>query len=165
MLVVGRALKAHGVRGDVKAECFMDAPGLFSAIKTVYADGEAYEVEKSRVNGNFVLLKLKGVDTMDDAEKLRGKELSVRREELPAPAEGRYYIDDLIGCSVFDGAEKIGVLAEILQHGSADVYVVHGRRGVVMFPLVDGVVRSVDIGGKRIEVDGTEFGRVAVYED
>lgn len=165
MLAVGKILKPHGIKGFVKAESFMDGPALLCRIKTLYVGGE-YAVEKASVSGNFVLLKLKGVDSMDAAEKLRGMQLFAKKSDLPKPDEGRYYIDDLLKSDVADEDGKfIGVLYEILQHGSADVYVVKNNGATVMFPLIDGVVESFDTENKKITVNRAEFDKVAVYED
>lgn len=164
MLAVGKILKAHGIRGDVKAESYMDAPDLFSKLKTVYIDGKPYDVERARAMGGFVLLKLKNVDTMNDAELLKNKELSALKSELPTPKEGRYYIDDLIGCTVSDG-ETIGVLDDIYQFGSADVYVVKNGEKTVMFPYLESVIEKIDVENKQIFVVKSEFMKVAVYED
>ncbi len=165
MLVVGKILKAHGVRGDVKAESYMDAPNLFSKLKTVYIDGKPIVVERARSSGGFALLKLVGVDTMNDAEALRNKELFAKKEDLPKPQEGRFYIDDLLGCSVTDGVAVIGVLDDIYQYGSADVYVVKSNGATIMFPLIDGVAENIDVKTKVITVNRAEFDKVAVYED
>lgn len=166
MLTVGKAIKAHGIRGDIKAECYMDEAAMFSSLKVLYFDGNAYEVEKTRSMGNFLLIKLSGVDTMDDAEKFRGKEIFARKTDLPQPKEGRYYIDDLVGSTVVNECgERLGLLKQILQYGSADVYLMSDRGKTVMFPLIDGVVKSVDIVKKVITVDSLEYSKVAVYED
>lgn len=166
MLAVGKALKAHGIRGDVKAESYMDAPDLFSKIKTLYVGGKPYTVEKARAMGNFVLIKFKDVDTMNAAEAFRNRELFAKKEDLPKPKEGRYYIDDLIGCATSDGdGQFLGTVSDVYQYGSADVYVLEYKGKTVMFPFVDGVVLNVDTDNKKITVDGKEFEKVAVYED
>ena len=166
MLAVGKGLKAHGIRGDVKTECYTDTPDLFLKIKKLTVDKKEYIVERARVSGNFAYLKFRGIDTMNDAENFRNKEFFVNKADLPDPGEGRYYIDDVIGCAVFDGDKKIGFMEEVLQYGSADVYVMRAPDGkTIMFPYVDGVIDNIDIVGKKISIIKEGFDKVAVYED
>lgn len=166
MLTVGKILKAHGIRGDVKAESYMDTPASFSALKTLYTEGKEFPLEKAKPAGNFVLLKFKGVDTMNEAEKLRGKLLFAKKEDLPDPGKGRYYIDDLLGSRVCDEEGAVlGILKDILQYGSADVYLLETDKGTVMFPYVGEVIREISTERKTITVCRREFGKVAVYED
>ena len=166
MLAVGKGLKAHGIRGDVKTECYTDTPALFLKIKKLTVDKKEYEIEHARISGNFVLVKFRGIDTMNDAERFRNKEFFAKKSDLPDPGEGRYYIDDVIGCFVYDGEKKIGAMEDILQYGSADVYVMRGIDGkMVMFPYVDGVIEKIDVVEKEIFIIKNGFDKVAVYED
>lgn len=166
MLAVGKGLKANGIRGDVKTECYTDTPALFLKIKKLTVDKKEYEIERARVAGNFAYIKFRGIDTMNDAESFRNKEFFARRCDLPDPGEGRYYIDDVIGCAVCDGDVRIGVLEDVLQYGSADVYVVRSIDGrSIMFPYVDGVIKEIDVVNKRISIIKDGFDKVAVYED
>lgn len=166
MLAVGKILKAHGIRGDVKAESYMDTPASFSEIKKLFVDGKELAVERAKVAGNFVLIKFKGVDTMNDAELLRGKLLSAEKTDLPDPGQNRYYIGDLLGSKVCDEEGTVlGTLKEILQYGSADVYLLKTDKGTVMFPYVGEVIKEISPEGKTITVRRREFEKVAVYED
>lgn len=166
MLAVGKILKAHGIRGDVKAESYMDTPASFSEIKKLFVDGEELVVERAKVAGNFVLIKFKGVDTMNDAELLRGKLLSAEKTDLPDPGQNRYYIGDLLGSKVCDEEGCfIGTLKDVLQYGSADVYLLENGKGTVMFPFVGDVVKEISVKEQIITVCKSEFEKVAVYED
>lgn len=166
MLSVGKALKAHGVRGEIKAECYTDAPSFLVRVKKLFVDGKEYSVEKIRAQGEFLLIKLEGVEDMNAAEWFRGKVFFARKNDLPSLPEGRYFIQDLIGSAVYLGEEKLGKLNDILQYGSADVYVVQTANGQeVLFPYVGSVVQKVDIDKKEIVLSEDEFKKVAVYED
>ena len=101
----------------------------------------------------------------DAAEKLRGKELTVPREEAVI-ADGRVFIADLIGCEVsFTDGETLGVLEDVLQYGAADVYVVRGAKGRVLFPALARVIKEEDPSAGVIALDREAFSEVAVYED
>ncbi len=124
MLLVGKCLKAHGIRGDVKVDSFMDSPKLFCKLKEVTIGSRSYKVEKLRPNSNFVLMKLEGVDTMNDAENFRNQEIFVERKDMPQINHDRVYIDDILGAKVYAKDDYLGILDEVLQNGCADVYLV-----------------------------------------
>lgn len=100
----GKIVNTHGIRGDVKMEAWTDDPEMFCVVKTLYLDAQGREpltVERARVQKGMVLLKLKGVDTMDDAAKFRGRVIYIHRDDIPME-EGQYLIQDLLGCRVVD---------------------------------------------------------------
>ena len=100
------------------------------------------------------MIKLEGVDSADEAEKLRGTELDVRREDAIPLEEGEYYVGDLVGCDVYtEDGEKLGVLKDILKTGANGVYVVEvpGEKDVLL-PAVDEFILAKDIEAKRITV-------------
>lgn len=165
MLVIGKALKAHGVRGDIKAECYLDTPQKMLELKQVFIDGRNYKIERTARSGSFVLLKLCGIDSMEQAETLKNAIFYAQKADLPPNEEGRYYIDDIIGCIVKSKAEILGKVVDIYQYGSADVYVIDGDKGQIMFPFLDGVIDNIDINNKEITVNESKFAEVAVYED
>jgi 16S rRNA processing protein RimM len=165
MLLVAKGIKAHGIRGDVKVECFLDTPNALAKIKHFIINGILYKIDTVKPFGAYALVKFEGIDTMSQAENFRGVEMFVKKNEMPAPPKGSYYIDDLIGCSIYLNNEKIGILTDILQNGSADVYVVESGTETIMFPLIDKVVNNIDIDKKEIYLNKDEFDKVAVYED
>jgi 16S rRNA processing protein RimM len=159
-IVIARITAAHGIRGEVKAEVLTDFPERFDRGSKLWLDGAERTVELGRWQGRAVILKLTGIDTRNDAEALRGKELTV-----PEPAhledEGAYYIHDLIGLSVQDAAgTELGNLHEIITTGATDVYVIRGPRGELLLPALDDVVTNVDLKARRITVavpEGLDF--------
>ncbi len=165
MLIIGKALKAHGVRGHIKVESYLDTPQQMLKLKEVFIDGKNYKIERTALNGSFVLLKLEAIDAMDEAEKFRNAIIYASKENLPKNEAGRYYIDDIIGCLVKNNEETLGKVTDIYQYGSADVYVIDSSSGQIMFPFVDGVIENIDINNKVILVNKTKFAEVAVYED
>ena len=166
MIAVCKALKAHGVRGEVKVECYTDTPASLAPIKILFSDNIEYKTERVKPFGNFALIKFIGIDDMTKAEKLRNKTFFARREDMPSPEKGAYYIDDLNGCVVFDeSGKRIGIVKEILQYGSADVFVLSESGKTIMFPHLQRVIASVSVQDKTITVDKNEFEKVAVYED
>jgi 16S rRNA processing protein RimM len=153
---VGRILAPHGIRGELKVQPLSDFPERFEAGSRLWLRGEERVVERGRWAGRSVLLKLRGLDTRNEAETLRGEELTVP-EAAQLQDEGVYYLHDIIGLPVFDTAgEALGRLAEVLSTGSTDVYVVRGDRGELLLPALDDVVTQVDVAGRRIVVEVPE---------
>ena len=109
------------------------------------------------------MLGLKGVDDMDSAELLRGKMISVSRADLPKLEAGSYYIADLLGIDVYVAGERIGELVDVLQYGSADVYVVRSESGTCSFPALKQLIKSVDVEKGEMVLDDMVFLRVVVY--
>ncbi|MFW5780517.1 MAG: ribosome maturation factor RimM [Bacillota bacterium] len=164
MLIIGRVQKPHGIKGIVKAQSFMDSPYELAKLKTVEIEGMEYEIDEITVSNKSVLIKFKGVDTIEDAFNLRNKELKIKRESAPKPPEGRYYISDLLGSEVYVGDKFKGNLIDIMQYGSADVYRIKGEK-TFMFPFTGDVIEKIDIASKKIYLNLEELEKVAVYED
>ncbi len=157
---IGRILAPVGVRGEVKVRPLTDFPERFDPGATVWLDGVAIVVRRSRWQGRLVYLNLEGVDDRTAAEALRGKEL-----QMPEPAaldqEGVFYQHDIVGLSVADLTGKtLGEVFEILSTGANDVYVIRGELGELLLPAVEEVVKEIDPAGGRMIVDllpGLEF--------
>ena len=165
MLKIGKAIRAHGVRGDIKIFYGLDQAEIKS-IKVIVLNGKKYPVEKISFGNGCAYLKLKGVDDRDIADALRG-DIFVDDDNRPKLPQGTYYIDDLVGLYVEVNDQKIGKLREILQYGAADVYCVDGIDGNknFMFPHKLGVISKYDLANKRIILDSVELEKVAVYEN
>ncbi len=154
-LEIGQIVNTHGLRGDVKVMPWCDDAGVFDELAYVLIDGEEFDIEKSRVHKNMVILKLSGIDDINVAEKYRNKILTVPREELGELPEGTFYICDLLGCEVetVDG-RALGRIVDIIKTGSNDVYVVENDdKKQVLIPVIDEVVKSVDTEGKKIIIE------------
>ncbi|MBO4538993.1 MAG: 16S rRNA processing protein RimM [Clostridia bacterium] len=164
-MLVGKTLKTHGLKGELKTQSFLDSPALFKKISSVRINDKDYSVEQARTSGEFVLLKLKGIDTVDAAQVLCGADVIADKNKMPALPVGRYYIADLIGCIVMSGTERVGKIKDVLQYGSADVIVMTKEGKSIMLPWIEGVFVSVDTDKKLIYADKEKLKEVAVYED
>lgn len=160
---IGKILRPRGVKGVAKIEPYTEDATRFSHLRAVKVGGREFDVENVSVEGGFVYAKFVGVDTPEQVETLRGKSVSVRRADLPAPPKDRYYIVDLLGADVIVGGDLLGELVDVLQYGSADVYVVRLADGTVSFPALKEVVRSIDVEKGEIVLDDRMFERTAVY--
>ena len=161
---IGLIRKPHGVKGAVKVGPLCDDVARFSKLKVVYIDDKPYNVLRSQINKDEVILTFKEVTTCNDAEALRNKEIKVDKKDAIKLQEGRYFIVDIIGCEVFVDDKSIGKITEVLQNGAADVYVISSEKEI-MVPALKTLLKQVDVENKKIIFDKDVFKQVAVYED
>lgn len=147
LVVIGQIVAPHGVRGELRIIPLTDFPDRFSKLKKVLlADGTSLHVEGARNHKQFVLLKFRGISTMDEANLLRGKLIHVDRDNLVPLPEGHYYQFEIIGLKVnTETGEYLGKVTDILATGSNDVYVVEqdGQKPVLV-PALKDVVLNID---------------------
>lgn len=148
---VGAIASMHGVKGEVKVFPTTDEPEKFKSLEKVTLDtgkGEIdLEIQSARFFKNMVIVKFKGIDSLDDAEKYRGKTLWIDRKQAVPLEEDEYYQGDLIGLTVVsDTGEEIGKLTEVLETGANDVYEVTSPEGKkILFPAIRDCVKRVDL--------------------
>lgn len=164
-LIIGKIVKAQGIKGEVKVVPITDDVLRFNALKSAFIDeNRLLNVQSVRIDGDVVYVKFAEIETRNDAELLAGKFVSVNRDSAAPLQENRYYIVDLLGCVVKSKKKNFGTLIDVLQHGAADVYVLSSNGKTVMFPAVKDVLIKVDIVSKTIEVDEKRFEEIAVYD-
>ena len=161
---IGKVLKAQGIKGEVKLECYVDDASMLKAVKQLYIGSKTYTVTHFRADGAFCYVLLDGIADRNAAETLRNWTVYADKESVQVQSD-RYFIDDLVGCVVtLDDGRAVGTVKEILQNGAADVFVCDGRNGEVLFPFLKDLVLSVNVDVKQITLDSKRFGEVAVYE-
>ena len=148
----GKIVTTHGVRGEVKAEPWCDEPAFLAKRKRLHLGtvGNLVEVESGRVHKGMVLLKLRGVDSVEAGAALRGKGLYVHRDEIPR-GEGEHLSQDIIGLQVFDAdsSERYGELCDVTHTGANDVYYLldaAGRERLVPAIADVGLAKDLDAG-------------------
>lgn len=159
-LVVGRVLRPHGVRGEVRVEMHTAQPERFTWLEQVYLATHPDDVQPrpvpvtgARFHKKVVLLKLGGYEDRNAAETLRGRWLLVPEEDAIPLEEDEYYLYELEGLAVFsDEGERLGVLVEVLETKANNVFVVAGPRGEVLLPDIDEVVQEIDFETGRVVV-------------
>lgn len=148
-IIIGKIVAPHGVRGDVRVIPLTDFPERFSKMKTVSLDsGQTYQIESTKEHKQFIILKLKGLNSRNDVESLKGHLIQIPREDAMPLPEDRFYIFDLIGLKVYDEEEKfLGVLTDVLQTGSNDVYIVEesAQAKPLLIPALKKVVLKIDL--------------------
>lgn len=144
----GEIVNTHGVRGEIKMLPWLDSPEDMCGFTRCRIGGKDYAITACRVQNTCDLLKLEGVDTMEAAQALRGKTVTLYREDMD---ENVIFAGDLIGMEVFSQAERIGELTQVLDYPGNQVYVVKGEREY-MLPAVKEFILSTDLDGNRMEV-------------
>jgi 16S rRNA processing protein RimM len=146
---VGQIGKTHGLKGEVKVFSLTDSLDRFKKLKSVYIDGEIRKIEGCKLQADKAILKIEGIDSIEEAELYRNKYLMVSREDAIKLPEGSYYVADLIDCSVFDSVGKeLGKVFDVLHTPGNDVYWVKGNEEVLV-PVLKDIVVSIDID-KRV---------------
>ncbi|MBM7644334.1 16S rRNA processing protein RimM [Scopulibacillus daqui] len=159
-LYVGKIVNTHGIRGEVRVISDTDFPEeRFAPGTTLYISrykGAQYEpiiVEGYRKHKQFILLKIEGLDNINDVEPLKGSHLYVSKEQLAPLEENAFYYHEIIGCRVFaDNGEELGVIKEILSPGANDVWVVKTNGKDILLPYIEDVVKAVDVENKKVTV-------------
>jgi 16S rRNA processing protein RimM len=155
---MGRVAAPFGVKGWVKITPFTESPAALARYRRLWVGrhGEWREVavEEAAVHGATVVARLAGSDDRDAAARLKGAELAVPRELLPAAGPGEYYWADLVGLDVVNAAgESLGTVQGLFSTGANDVLRVGEGKSERLLPFVAAVVRKVDLAARRIEVD------------
>ena len=149
----GKIVGTHGIRGEVRVQPWCDSPDFLVAFKTLYLDknGTALKIKASRVHKNIVLMKLEGVDTIEQAEAFRNKVLFLDREDAALP-EGVFFQCDLLGCEVYDvdTNERLGEICEVSQTGANDVWHIKRENKEYLIPSIPDVVINVDIDEGKV---------------
>lgn len=147
-LEAGKIVNIHGIRGEVKIMPYCDAPELLCEFDRLFIGKSLEEIyiERARVQKNMVICKFEGVDTPEQAEKLRNKMLYMHRDDLELD-ENTYFIQDLIGMTVknADTGEVYGTIEDVFQTGANDVYSIKNNNKSYLIPAIADVVIDTDI--------------------
>lgn len=147
-LEAGEIVTTHGVRGEMKIYPWSDGPEFLLDFDRVLIDEKVYAVESCRAQKTCDLLKLKGIDTVEDAQKLRGKTIKVFREDAPADL---IFVPELIGMDVIADGTQIGKIADVLDYPGNKVYVIEGEHQY-MVPAVKQFILSIDMENNIMQV-------------
>ncbi|MCX4303939.1 MAG: ribosome maturation factor RimM [Clostridia bacterium] len=158
-LELGQIVNVKGLHGEVKVNSYSENPNRFETLKEVLIksknDMKKYQIEKVGYAKNQVILKFVGIDTVEEAEKFRNSYILINRNELEELPEGVYYIADLIGLKVYtENNEYLGIVDDIFQTGSNDVYVVKNDLGQSkLLPGIDEVIKEINLPEGKIIVN------------
>lgn len=158
MFTIGKIVNTHGVKGEMRVMPSTDDIKRFEKLKEVCIDQrgiKTYEIETVRYHKKFVLIKLKGVNTMDEAEALKNSLIKIDRKDSLPLQQDEYYMSDLYDLEVVtEEGRRLGLLTDILVTGSNDVYVVQDKESnkEILIPAIKQCIKKVDIANRQMIV-------------
>lgn len=158
MYVVGKVLRPRGLKGEVKVEIITSFPGHFENLKTLFVKNEnewkAYSISGVNLSNKHVYLKFAEIESLEQAEKLRSKELFIEHDQLTDLSEDEYYVHDLIGMQVVsEKGEKLGKILDVETYTGNDVYVVKNSSGKeFLIPAIQDIIKNVDVENKILTI-------------
>lgn len=146
-LETGKITGTHGLKGEVRVQPWADSPEFLADFDELYLDKGAKKIEitSSRVHKNMLIMKIKGIDSIEEADRLRNKVLYMNRDDVELE-DGAYFIQDLIGLDVIDDdtGELLGRLDDVSETGANDVYHVRTNDGkIFLIPVIPDVIKDI----------------------
>lgn len=154
-LEIGEIVSTHGIKGELRVNPWCDSPDFMKRFKTLYFDSKgekAVKMTACRPHGNIVIVKLEGIDTVEQAQKLRGKTLYMNRKDAHL-AEGDWFIQDLIGCTVYDAEDSsriYGKITDVSETGANDIWFIENDGKEYIIPAIKDVVIKVDVENEAV---------------
>ncbi|NCC80751.1 MAG: 16S rRNA processing protein RimM [Clostridia bacterium] len=159
MIRVGKITNTHGHKGAVKVQPLTDYPERFEELQDIYlVDGERKEkltIESIKYQKNNLILEIKEIKDMNQAEMFKGKYLFIEMKDARPLPEGHFYIFQLIGLQVYEGNNYLGKIRDVIQTGSNDVYIVKRENGQkdLLIPALKQVVKKIDLETQTMQVE------------
>lgn len=153
---VGKIVNTHGVRGCIKVLSLTDELERFEELDYVYTeiDNKKRKITDVWDRKGVLYLELEGINTMDDAIKLKESFISIDEDQLKELPKDTYYLFELEGLEVYSTeGEYIGKIKEVLQTGANDVYEVKGKTNTYYIPAIKDVVKDVNIKDKKVVIN------------
>ena len=150
-ILLGKVVATHGIKGQLRIASYSGELENILALRSLMLKGpngemETFEVAASAIHGKKVLISLKKYSTINEVLHLVGRELYIRREQLPELSEGEYYWCELLGLKVVTSqGEPLGELTEIIPTGSNDVYVVTSGGKEYLIPALEDVILDINL--------------------
>jgi 16S rRNA processing protein RimM len=155
---LGVVARPHGVTGEIRVHVFNPASTLLRELEEIFLVGAQdeepalVEVVSTRQGPKALLMRLAGVSSLEDAERLRGYTLCVPREALPALDDGEYYHADLIGLAAFDRSGPIGKVVEVIDYPSSECLKIQSPDGFLEVPMLPQWLERVDVEGGKVHL-------------
>lgn len=152
ILRVGKIVNTHGLKGEVKVIPLTDDPKRYNELEFVLIDGVKRNIEGCKYQKDRVIVKVEGINSIEEAEKYKNKYMEIPREYAIPLEEDTYYIADIIGCSVYDTEGKnLGEVYDVIQTKNNDVYWIRKPKELLIPVLLD-IVMDIDVENKKIVI-------------
>ena len=161
-VLVGKIPRTHGLKGEFKFHAFFTDPDLLKSLGRLklrkdQSQEKATELEALRGHSSSLIIKLKGIDSIDDAEGFAGWEVYAPEEDFPELPDGEYYRFQIEGLNAYDQEGRYyGQVEDIIETGSNDVYVVRNGEKEILIPMIDWVVTDIDVHEKKLVFNNVE---------
>ena len=163
-LKVGKIVNTHSLKGEVKVISSTDfeEERFKKGSKLLITRGNQLirevVVQSYRNHKNFLLVKFEGIDSVEEAEKLKNLQIKIDSDEVGELEENEFYFHQIIGCEVFDENDKnLGEIIDILTPGANDIWVIKGENGKeILIPYIEDVVKQIDITNKKVNIEVME---------
>lgn len=151
-LEAGKIVNTHGIRGEVKIQPWSNSPDFLCSFQQIYMDGAPYRITSIRIHKGNVIASLQGVETMEDAIRLKNKIIFINRDDAPLQ-NGEFFLQDIYGLQAVDAdtGAPIGTVKEVLPLPSGNIYVIQGEREILV-PAVPEFIKETNIDGGFIKV-------------
>lgn len=152
-ITAGQIVNTHGIRGEVKLLPQGVDLDVLASCGTLYIAGKPYAPTARRVHKGCLLLKLKGIDGMDAALALKGREVSIRRRDVTLPA-GEYFDQELVGLTALDAetGEELGKVEEVLTYPAHKIYAVRGGQDEYLVPAVPAFIAGINLPEGTVDI-------------
>ncbi len=151
----GKIVNTHGLKGEVKVYSYTDNEKKILKLKKVYIRGREYKVESMKLQKQMFLMKLQGIDDIDQTKSIMNEMCFREVEKNESNDDEGYFIKDLVGIEVIDeSGNTIGTLKEVFRTGANDVYeVVDQNNKSIYLPAIKKVIKSIDISSRKMTVE------------
>jgi len=154
LIVVGKALKPIGLKGELKIYPYTESLDIFKEFPVLFFEEERFEVDRVRNNKTLIAVFLKGIESYEDAKKLSGKFVRASTKFFPVKEHDEYYWFELINLPVFDFKGKpLGKVQSLIRTSAHDILQVQSGTKELLLPIVDEIVKTIDLEGNRIVVN------------
>ena len=166
LLTIGKIVKPQGVKGELKVQLYTSYEKGVKNLKTVYVDQIGKKnIKTVSVRFGFAYILFEGYSSRNEVENLRNLEISASKEDMKIVEDDIFYIEDVIGCEVFDeNKNKIGVLEDVEQYGAADVWIIRANGRRYSIPYINSIVTKVLTEQKMVFVNKKAFDEGKVCE-
>ncbi|MDO4593907.1 MAG: ribosome maturation factor RimM [Tissierellia bacterium] len=155
MILVGKVLNTHGIKGDLKIKSFSDNKDRFKKGNEIYFEGikDPYEIINSSKIKDNIIISLSNLNDINDALHFKTKNIYIKEQDLMKLSDDEYFVFDLYDLAVYENEKKIGIIDDVLTNYPNDVYVVKTTDNKQLYiPAIKEYVLNIDIDNKRIDV-------------
>jgi 16S rRNA processing protein RimM len=156
-ITIGQILAPWGIKGKLKVEVVTDFPQRFTPSSKVYINRQPMTINSTEWHKGKAIIKLSTIDSIEDAQRLRGQPVEIHHSQTYPLSEGQYYHFQLIGLEVWTTqGELLGTVTDVLAADSNDNYVVRGAKGETLIPAIEDVIKSIDLSKGCIVIEPIE---------